>query len=186
MSRWSTRELLRAVMPVLNKKPSASMDEIAEAVHLGRATLFRRFGSRDGLMRALMLESYAMGREIMDPLLAGRGPAEDRLALVVAGLVPAGASFGFLINEAWRGDDPDLARADAAYRRAWESLLAAWRAEGGLEADIPLAWATRCIDMLLWAAWACVDAGEVALKDAPALVLRAVRGGLGARREVGW
>ena len=38
--------------------------------------------------------------------------------------------------------------------------------------------------MLLWAAWACVDAGEVALKDAPRLVLRAVRGGLGAAGAV--
>lgn len=161
------------------------MNEIADAVRLSRATLFRRFGSRDGLLRSLMLESYAMSREVMDPLLAMRAPAGERVALAVTGLVPVGASFGFLINEAWRGDDPVLARADLAYRRDWETLLTDWRAEGGLGNGIPLAWATRCIDMLLWAAWASVDAGEVALKDAPALVLRAVRGGLGAGREHG-
>ena len=69
MTKCATRDLLRAVLPVLSKKPAASMDEIADAVHLGRATLFRRFGSRDGLIRALMLESYAIGREIMEPLL---------------------------------------------------------------------------------------------------------------------
>ena len=50
---------------------------------------------------------------------------------------------------------------------------------------IPLAWAARCIDMLICSAWAGVDAGEVALNDAPALVLRAVRGGLGAGAEAG-
>ena len=48
MTKCATRDLLRAVLPVLSKKPAASMDEIADAVHLGRATLFRRFGSRDG------------------------------------------------------------------------------------------------------------------------------------------
>ncbi len=185
MTKCATRDLLRAVLPVLSKKPAASMDEIADAVHLGRATLFRRFGSRDGLIRALMLESYAIGREIMEPLLTMRAPAEERLALAVAGLVPAGLPFGFLLNEAWREDDPELARADAAYRRAWEELLTAWRAEGGMGDGIPLAWAARCIDMLICSAWAGVDAGEVALNDAPALVLRAVHGGLGAGAEAG-
>lgn len=179
MTRATTRDLLRAIMPVMNKKPTASMDELADALHVGRATLFRRFGSRDGLVRALMLESYAISREIMRPLLAVDGPAWERLDRVIRGLVPAGALFCFLLYEPWRLDEPEMARADAAYRADWEGLLLAWRAEGGLDAAVPVAWAARYIDMLLWTAWMSLDAGETAPKDTPDLVLRAVRGGLG-------
>ena len=112
MPKCATRDLLRAVLPVLSKKPAASMDEIADAVHLGRATLFRRFGSRDGLIRALMLESYAIGREIMEPLLTMRAPAEERLALAVAGLV---LSILFLVVS--------LVECAAMILRFWLSLI---------------------------------------------------------------
>lgn len=181
MARTTTRDMLRAIMPVLNKKPTASMDDIATGLHMGRATLFRHFGSRDGLMRALMLESYAICQEIMRPLLTLDAPASDRLERVIRGLVPTGALFCFLLYEPWRLDDAEMAEADAAYRADWEGLLEDWRVEGGLAADVPLSWAGRCIDVLLWTAWTSLDAGETALKNTPDLVLRVLRGGLGAQ-----
>lgn len=59
-----------------------SIDQIAAAAGVGKGTIFHRFGSRAGLMRALVLERAQTLRDAVnegDPPLGPGAPAADRL-----------------------------------------------------------------------------------------------------------
>src|SRR2546427_1698485 len=59
-----------------------SMDEVAEAAGVGKGTLFRRFGSRAALARAVLSEQERTLQEDFirgDPPLGPGAPAQERL-----------------------------------------------------------------------------------------------------------
>lgn len=59
-----------------------TMHEVAEAAGVGKGTLFRRFGDRDGLVRALLAEAEVEFQEAYTsgpPPLGPGAPARDRL-----------------------------------------------------------------------------------------------------------
>src|SRR5215471_18452077 len=55
--------LLGAARTVLIRNPGASLNEVATATAVSRATLYRMFGSRDGLLRMLDIEPDPGSRE---------------------------------------------------------------------------------------------------------------------------
>ncbi|WP_371583241.1 TetR/AcrR family transcriptional regulator [Streptomyces sp. NBC_01314] len=62
---------------------NVTMREVAEAAGVGKGTLFRRFGDRDGLLLALLDEAEAEFQEVYTsgpPPLGPGAPAGDRLA----------------------------------------------------------------------------------------------------------
>ncbi len=58
-----TGSVLEAARSVLARDRSASLDEVARAAGVSRATVYRQFGSRQGLLQALGLEQEAGSRE---------------------------------------------------------------------------------------------------------------------------
>jgi len=48
--------VLRAARTILSRNPGASLSEVAAAASVSRATLYRMFGSREGLLRTLEIE----------------------------------------------------------------------------------------------------------------------------------
>ncbi|MFD3685604.1 TetR/AcrR family transcriptional regulator [Nocardiopsis sp. NPDC058631] len=69
---------------------SVSMDDVATAAGVGKGTLFRRFGDRDGLVRALMEKRAAPLREAVTegpPPLGPRTPARERVPALMAALL---------------------------------------------------------------------------------------------------
>ena len=59
----ATEAVLAAARRVLDRDRGASLDEVARAAGVSRATVYRLFGSRDGLLRALDLEPEPGGRQ---------------------------------------------------------------------------------------------------------------------------
>lgn len=78
------RAILAATEKLLATRPARdiSMDQVAAEAGVGKGTIFHRFGSRTGLMRALM---YERARELSDALTDGEPPlgpgADDRTRL---------------------------------------------------------------------------------------------------------
>ncbi|MDQ1022990.1 AcrR family transcriptional regulator [Streptomyces umbrinus] len=92
-----------------------TMHEVAEAAGVGKGTLFRRFGDRDGLLLALLAEAEAEFQEAYTsgpPPLGPGAPARDRLE-----------AFGCALIERNTADaDPGAAlgrRLPHARRHAW-------------------------------------------------------------------
>ena len=55
--------VLAAARTILSRNPGASLNEVAEATAVSRATLYRMFGSREGLLRRLDMEPDPGSRE---------------------------------------------------------------------------------------------------------------------------
>lgn len=175
MARLSEKELAQRIMPFLNRNPSASMEQIADATGMGRATLFRRFGSRAGLVRTLIVASLNDSCDAMRPLLEHHLTAEEGLQAVVDILLPFALDYGFLDYEPWLLVDPEAEKANDAYRDLWVRIAESWQDESGLIAGMPVLWATRVVDVVIWTAGQSVRNGEIAANDASGLVMKAMR-----------
>jgi AcrR family transcriptional regulator len=81
------RLLEQAAMP-----SAVSMDAIAAAAGVGKGTLFRRFGDRDGLIRAVIEQRTEPLRQAIDfgpPPLGPSTPPRQRLLAVLAAITQA-------------------------------------------------------------------------------------------------
>jgi AcrR family transcriptional regulator len=84
--------ILRATEELLTRLPpeQISMEQVAAAAGVGKGTVFHRFGSRAGLMRALMQERAMVLQEaVVDgpPPLGPGAPARERLLAFADGVI---------------------------------------------------------------------------------------------------
>ena len=173
----STREsLIQAATTTLASQPGASLEEIARQAGVGRATLHRHFGSRDGLIHELTREALsatdrAVGEIPMD------FSALETLRAVIEALVPLGDRYHFLTLEP-ATTDPEIAGEIERQQQQMVELVAAVKGEGAIAPDVPDAWVVAAFDALIYAAWSSVHGGWVARRDAAGLVFRTLVGGL--------
>ncbi|MEM1180619.1 MAG: TetR/AcrR family transcriptional regulator [Acidobacteriota bacterium] len=182
-ARHSSRQsLVDAAIRILASQPGASLDEIARAAGVGRATLYRHFGSRDGLVRELALASIAETDEAVSRVPRDTS-AVEQLRGVLEAVVPLGDRFHFLSQENQVMQDADIAPQVERQLEGLSSLIASVKAEGGLAPDVPDAWVVAAIDSLIYAAWSSVHGGWVARREAPKLVFRTIMRGLGSSAD---
>ena len=84
-----------------------SMDEIAAEAGVGKGTIFRNFGDRAGLARAVISERERRFQEELirgEPPLGPGAPAKDRLIAYVAGRAELLELFGDLMSAAEERD----------------------------------------------------------------------------------
>lgn len=65
---------------VLERGPNAPLEEIARRAGVGIATLYRRFGDRDALLRALVLDALTLATAAAEQALAEHETGYDALA----------------------------------------------------------------------------------------------------------
>lgn len=174
-------QVLRTAAALLTRKATATMDEVARAAGIGRATLHRHFAGRDALIKAL--EEFCL-REMDAALDAARldeGTAADAVRRLVAAVEPSAGLMSFLIteNQLFEGDqnegwDRIDARLGALFRRGQES--------GEFRIDLSPAWLTDALyGLVSSAAWSVQD-GRSAKKDFQHMIVELLLGG--ARRSV--
>ena len=179
MRTRAEQKILDAALTVFSRNPLATLDQVAEAAGMGRATLYRHFPGKKALMRELTLEAHQRCLGALSPIVQGAEPPLQRLEKAVETLIPLGAAFHFLAYEPWHSDDAVLERAYEAYLDQWAALLAEVQRAGHVADDLPLAWLATSLDMLLYGAWESITSGEIAPKQAAALTLRTFLRGVG-------
>ena len=176
----STRQtLVRSAITTLANHPGASLEEIARRAGVGRATLHRHFGSRDGLIHELTLEAIAATDRAMAEIPMDQS-ATQILRAVIEALVPQGDLYHFLTLESATLTDPNITAQLERQIAELSELIAAVKSEGNLAPEVPDAWVVSALDALIYAAWTSVHEGWVARRDAPALVFRTLFSGLGS------
>ncbi|MFJ8696083.1 TetR/AcrR family transcriptional regulator [Streptomyces roseolilacinus] len=174
-------QVLRAAAALLSRKSTATMDEVARAAGIGRATLHRHFAGREALVRALEELGIQEIEAALDAARPDDGTAEEALRRLVAGVEPAAGLLSFLVtenqlfegevNEGWSRLD---ARVSALFRRGQE--------RGEFRFDLTPAWLTEAFYGLVGScAWAVQD-GRVAGRDFQYMIVELLLGG--ARRSV--
>lgn len=72
-------QVLRSAAALLTRKSTATMDEVAKAAGIGRATLHRHFAGRDALVRALENLGIQEFEAALDAAALDEGPSEQAL-----------------------------------------------------------------------------------------------------------
>lgn len=175
-------QVLRDAAALLSRKSTATMDEVARAAGIGRATLHRHFAGRDALVRALEELGIREFEVAFDNARLDEGTAVEALRRLVAEAESNAGLLAFLVteNQLFEGDEVNEgwarldARVTALFRRGQE--------EGDIRIDLSPAWLTEALYGLIGScAWAVMD-GRVAAKDFQYMIIELLLGG--ARRSV--
>jgi AcrR family transcriptional regulator len=136
-ARNRRRVLDAAARLFASRGPEAvAMDEVAAAAGVGKGTVYRRFGDRQGLLLALLDESE---RELQDALLSGEpplgpgAPPDERLRSFLGALIELLEQRGEIIR-ASESTTPGARVRGGAYT-AWHQHLALLVTELRPEAD---------------------------------------------------
>ncbi|QJT03082.1 helix-turn-helix transcriptional regulator [Streptomyces asoensis] len=114
-----------------------TMQEVAEAAGVGKGTLFRRFGDRDGLLIALLGEAEAEFEEAYvsgAPPLGPGAPAGDRLVAFGCALIEriaADTDLGAALGRQVIHERRHASRTGSAFHRHVSTLLG----EAGVDGD---------------------------------------------------
>ncbi len=179
--RLSSRDaVLTAALQLFAQNPGASLSAVAMRAGVGRATLHRHFATRDALIRALAIEAL----DATDAAVAGLEAVDDpteSLALMFERLVPLGDRFQCLAHLPI--EDPEIDRRYAAQIDALTTLIDRLQAGGVIDPSVPVGWAVRIADSLIWTAWGSVAEGDLTARDATQLALRTFLAGVGGERD---
>ena len=100
-------QVLRSAAALLTRKSTATMDEVARAAGIGRATLHRHFAGRDALVRALEELGIQEFEAALDAAAARRGHRRGRRCGGSSPAIEPGAGLlSFLVteNQLFEGD----------------------------------------------------------------------------------
>ncbi|KUL34125.1 TetR family transcriptional regulator [Streptomyces sp. NRRL F-4489] len=169
--------VLTEAAALLSRRATTSMDEIARAAGISRATLHRHFAGRDALIRALEEHGIERFARAMDAARLDEGDAAGALRRLVREAEPVAGVLAFLftenqlfengVNAGWARLD---ARLTALFRRGQE--------EGDFRVDLSAVWLTEAFYGLLGAgAWAAHE-GRVARHDLDHSIAELLLGGI--------
>lgn len=129
--------IINSAATILAERGKAvSMEEIASAAGIGRATLYRYFPNREALLKAMAVMSVQeLAARIREADLEAV-PFEEAIARLARGIVATGSKYMALVGDGMRRSDSDprigvevIEPIRAVFRRA--------SADGSLRGDVP-------------------------------------------------
>ncbi|MEW2295307.1 helix-turn-helix domain-containing protein [Streptomyces sp. NPDC006743] len=169
--------VLRTAAALLTRKSTATMDEVARAAGISRATLHRHFAGRDALVRALEALGIQECEAALDAARTHEGPAREAVHRLVRETESAAGLLAFLYseNQLFEGEEQNAGwarideRIEALFRRGQRS--------GEFRIDLTPAWLTEALyGLLASGAWAVAE-GRVAPKDYTYMIVELLLGG---------
>ncbi|MEU8777886.1 TetR family transcriptional regulator [Streptomyces sp. NPDC048606] len=175
-------ELLDGAARVLAGDHSASMVQIAAGIGTSRATLSRRYATREALLKAVAVRAIHVVDGCLAPVdldAAGADGAAFDAALeeLVVALLPAAHLYGFTTRDATVLADPAFRAGVERQDRRALAFLALGQSLGRVRADLPPYWIWYSLWGLLDAAAEGVRDGHLAPRDIGRLVLTSFLGG---------
>lgn len=174
--------VLRDAARLLMRKSGATMDEVARAAGISRATLNRQFAGRDALVRALEELGIAECQAALEKARLDDGPATDAVRRLIRELEPSAGLLAFLYseNQLFEGDGQN-----EGWERLDHTLISLFRRgqrAGEFRIDLSPVWLAEALyGLLVSGAWAIAE-GRVAAKDYTSMIAELLLGGA-VRRE---
>ena len=164
------RYVLCAAARALAEDPQASIQDIAVASGVGRATVYRWFACREQLIEAIHAEVAAQADEIVLSRLAEGGPALERLLRVSRDIIALGDTYRFLAAQG----EMRKARRSGAATDALETHIARAQRAGELRSDLPAEWLSATFSGLLATACRELSRGDAAREQVAEMVGRTI------------
>jgi AcrR family transcriptional regulator len=177
--------LLDKATQLLVANNGASMQEIAAAAGIGRATLHRHFANRDDLMREITDAILTEAEQRLATCRLNEGSVLQVLERVVEAFVPMGHRYYFLSLEMPSDLTPEATAAFKERERrlteTFEILLRRGQTEGVLRSDLPVWWLDDTLTKLLFSVWERINTGYIAPRDAARFVLTTFLDGMSVK-----
>lgn len=170
--------ILDAATNLLIDKPSASMNEIAEAAGIGIATLHRYVESREQLMVHLGFRAIEVVSETMHGVPFNEEHSEAYIPELIEALIPLGDKIYFLAHDASVNYNPEIEDADQKLREPVMHVIDLLQKKGHLRPDMDREWIMNVLYSLLFLTWQQVKGGYIAKKSAAALVVDTLYNGV--------
>ncbi|WP_405059223.1 TetR/AcrR family transcriptional regulator [Kribbella sp. NBC_01505] len=169
-------QVLRDAAELLMRRSGATLDEVARAAGIGRATLNRHFAGRDALVRAIEDLGVAECEAALAKAQLAEGTAAGAVRRMLAELESSAGLLAFLYseNQLFEGDQNEgWARLDAKlvalFRRGQES--------GEFRLELSPVWLTEAVyGLVVSAAWAIAE-GRLARNDFTPMIAELLLGG---------
>lgn len=145
-AQQSTARILAAAKTVLTADPNASLEQVAEEAGLARATVHRRFSSRQALVDALVAELNGHYLRAFDQARVKTAPPVVALHRLTELAFELKISHPFEVT--CMSEGPGGPAADPGVRDGLDHLFSRLRAAGEITADDP-AWCRRIYLALL-------------------------------------
>ncbi|NED31220.1 TetR/AcrR family transcriptional regulator [Streptomyces sp. SID8499] len=175
--------VLRTAAALLTRKSTATMDEVARAAGISRATLHRQFAGRDALVRALEALGIAECEAALDAARPDEGPARDAVHRLIREIEPAAGLLAFLYTENQLFEGEEQNQGWARIDERIEALFRRGQRSGEFRIDLSPAWLTEALyGLMASGAWA-VGEGRVAPKDFTYMIVELLLGGALRREE---
>ncbi|MCW7940993.1 TetR family transcriptional regulator [Streptomyces hygroscopicus] len=175
--------VLRSAAALLTRKSTATMDEVAKAAGISRATLHRHFAGRDALVRALEALGIEECEAALDAARLDDDSAQEAVRRFVTEIESAAGLLAFLYteNQLFEGEEQNAGWARIDARIA--ALFRRGQASGEFRIDLTPAWLTEALyGLLASGAWAVTE-GRLAPKDFTHMIVELLLGGALRREE---
>jgi AcrR family transcriptional regulator len=171
-------QIMTAAIQHLNKDPSASMAQLAEAAGISRATLHRHFAGRDELMLALAHRGHDQWEQaqraagIEAATASGdRAELEKALHTLLAGFVEIADEYAFGLTDYTLAVHADLVRRAEELEARENAFYAAAQRAGLLSDRLPVRWVAYVLYGLMVAVRDGLRRGDIARREAPKLLM---------------
>ncbi len=175
--------VLNAATRLLAVNPRASMQDIAAAAGISRATLHRLYPSRDALIEAIALVAVDKITAAYAAARIKEGTVLEALERLVTALVPLVYQFAFLVSETQIQESEGVMERDRDLQREMEQFFRRGQAEGAFRFDLSPAWLPYALSGLFLGAAEAVRQGDVAPRETTRLILETFLGGAVANRR---
>ncbi|MDR6977265.1 AcrR family transcriptional regulator [Streptomyces sp. 3330] len=170
-------QVLRGAAALLTRKSTATMDEVAKAAGISRATLHRHFAGRDALVRALEDLGIAECETALDAARLDEAPARDAVRRLVREIEPAAGLLAFLYTENQLFEGEELHDGWTRIDDRISDLFRRGQLSGEFRIDLTPAWLTEALFGLLASGAWMVQSGKGAPKDFQHMIVELLLGG---------
>lgn len=164
-ARRNLEAIIAAAVPLLTERPRASMQQIAAAAGLHRATVHRHFPSRDDLLDELRHRAFLASVEGVQATVADPSDTPgDTLERATAAMIAVGDRYRLYRFTTWR--NPDNEESVGELHAQLLALLADAQATGQVRTDLPLPQLGAALGGLIWAMLPQVGDGVLTVDQA--------------------
>ncbi|MCW3006440.1 MAG: TetR/AcrR family transcriptional regulator [Solirubrobacterales bacterium] len=175
----NVRAIIDAAIVLLAAEPDASMERVASAAGVGRATVYRHFASREHLVRAILDRALQDARDAVVGSKPEEGSALEALARAVSALLKVADRYRLVRSIA--PHDEELRRRAEEVGAPLIAIFDRGQREGEFRNDLSSRWAAGALGALLQAVTVQLIDGEVREREAANLVVTTLVEGLTKR-----
>lgn len=172
----SDRRILERAASVLAEGHGRTMQEIADMSGVGRTTLYRRFRTREDLLRAIFEQAIVEASDGVAAAHIDQGDPRAAIERVAEELLKVGDKYRVLFQE--KTAYTDHAQGKEGFLETLRDLVRRAQAEGAVDPSLPIDWVLGALGAMVATAIRLIGTGELARNHAADMVTRTLLDGV--------